>query len=104
MQDDYRRIRSAKAINYLQVFSLEQLAKIARVTVKDLQEAGVVDYYEKSGLLNPMSIKTMRIFFVTYRTKGYISQPLLHIMLREGTEVETISQITGIPIEELEIT
>lgn len=102
MEDDYRRIRSALAINYLQVFSLEQLAKIARVTVKDLQEAGAVEYYEESGELSPRSVKTMRYFLLTYHIKGYVSQPLLHMMLREGTSLEAISQITGIPIEELE--
>lgn len=49
MEDDYRRIRSALAINYLQVFSLAQLAKVARVKVKDLQEAGGVEYTEDAG-------------------------------------------------------
>lgn len=102
MEDDYRRIRSALAINYLQVFSLAQLAKIARVKVKDLQEAGGVEYTEGAGDLNPESIKTLRIFYAYYRTKGVLSQPLLQMMLRDGTTKKTITQLTGIPLEDLE--
>lgn len=101
MLDDYHRARSALAINYLQVFSLEQLAAIARMSAKDLREMGAVEYAEGSGKVNPESINTLRLFHATYYSHGKISQPLLHIMLRDGTDLKAVSQITGIPLEEL---
>ena len=102
MEDDYRRIMSAKAINFLEVFSLKQLALIARCAVKDLTEAGCVEYTENAGRLNPESIKTLRLLYATWRTGKGVSFPLLSIILRDGTDLQAVHQITGIPMEELE--
>lgn len=102
MEDQYRRTRSALAINYLRVFSLTQLASIARVTKKDLLEAGAVEYAERAGKLNPESIKTIRLLELNYRANGRVSLPLVAIILRDGTSLQAIQHITGIPREELE--
>lgn len=102
MEDQYRRTRSALAINYLQVFSLTQLATIARITKKDLLDAGAVEYAEKAGKLNPESIKTIRLLYANYRTNGKVSHPLVGIALRDGTSLQAIQHITGIPRVELE--
>lgn len=102
MEDQYRRTRGALAINYLKVFSLTQLAAIARVSKKDLLEAGAVEYAEKAGKLNPESIKTLRLLYARYRTCGSVSLPLVAIALRDGTSLQAIHHITGIPRDELE--
>ena len=99
--DDFRRVRSALAINELKVFSLKQLASIARVRLKDLQDAGGVEYTEKAGRLNPESLKTLRVFYANRRVKGCISEPLLAMLIRDGNDVLAVHQITGIPLEEL---
>lgn len=102
LEDDYYRARSAKGINYCKLFSLDQLAQIARVPKKVLTDLGVEEYAERAGKLNPESIRTIRLLELNYRTQGKVSMPLVGIVLRDGTSLQAIHQLTGIPKKELE--
>ena len=102
LEDEYYRARSAKGINYCGLFSLEQLSLIARVPKKVLTDMGVAEYADKAGKLNPESIRTIRLLELNYRTQGAVSMPLVGIVLRDGTSLQAIHQLTGIPKKELE--
>ena len=98
VQDDYRRVMSAKAISYLGVFSVAQLAEIARVTVDKLNKSNVEGTELPTGKLNPDSLKTLRVLLASYRTTGKVSLPLVGIVLREGTDKKAILQLTGLEV------
>lgn len=102
LTDNYQRLQTVKAINFLKVFSLKNLAIIARLKPSDLTDAGIEEYVSYAGTLNPESIKTLRLFYANYYSYEKISKPLLDIIRRDGTSLKVVAQITGIPLDKLE--